>query len=72
MEEGKVRLRKWPVSERTLLDEGGDTVDDGVFLVFGGIESVFHVHAEETAHGLIEAGAKRAQESLDYVVGVLV
>ena len=62
---------KFP-SEGTLLDEMGYAVDGGVFLVLVGVESCFHIHAEEFAEGLPETGSETAEEGLDDIEGTLV
>ncbi len=54
-------------SEGTLLYKSGDPLNHGVFLVLVGIVASLHVHAEEAAERLPEAGPEGSEERLDYI-----
>ena len=54
-------------SEGTLLYKSGDPLNHGVFLVLVGIVASLHVHAEEAAERLPEAGPEGSEERLDYL-----
>ena len=47
-------------SELALFDEGGDALDDGVFVVVFGVVGGLEVYAEEAAEGLPKACAEAA------------
>lgn len=48
----------------TLLNEVGDAVDCGIFLILVGTKFKLHIDSEESAESLPEAGAKTSQKGL--------